>query len=189
MSDPTVNKLRIRVMEPTDLTAVAMLEAKAKPDPWSLALFAGEFDVSPQARHWLVAELNVNTDDAGDSKGTDLVGFAGAMFVADEAHVLNIVVDPGSQGRGIGRVLLSQLLLDAVDRGAVSATLEVRSDNQAALALYSNVGFEKSGTRPRYYADGADAAILWMHRLYRPERSAHLAGLARIAGTTDRNQR
>lgn len=182
MSDQTGAKPQLRPMEPTDLTAVSMLEAKAKRDPWSPALFAGEFDVSPQARHWLVAELGSDIDGNNDN---DLVGFAGAMLVADEAHVLNIVVDPTRQSQGIGRVLLSQLLLDAVDRGAISATLEVRSDNHAAIALYHNVGFEKSGTRPRYYADGADAVIMWMHRLYRPERSAHLAGLARVSGPTD----
>ncbi len=162
-------------MEPADLTAVAMLEARSKQDPWSPALFAGEFDVSPQARHWLVAEL---AGTAARSQSSALVGFAGAMLVADEAHVLNIVVDPDHQGAGIGRVLLSQLLLEAVDKGAVSATLEVRSDNVSALALYRRVGFEKAGTRPRYYGDGSAAVIMWIHRLHQSDKAAHLTELA-----------
>ncbi len=170
--------LKLRLMEPADLTAVAVLEARSKQDPWSLALFAGEFDVSPQARHWLVA---VRPETPGDGASAQIVGFAGVMLVADEAHVLNIVVDPRLQGTGIGRVLLSQLLLDAVDKGAASATLEVRADNAAALALYDRVGFEKSGTRPRYYGDGSDAVIMWVHRLYRSDRTRHLAALARPA--------
>lgn len=157
----------LRVMEPRDLTAVASLEARAKREPWSPALFAGEFDVSPKARHWLVAELEDR-----------VVGYAGAMLVADEAHVLNIVVDPTRQRSGIGRILLSQLLLDALDRGAVSATLEVRTDNEAAIALYQHVGFSSSGTRPGYYADGGDAVIMWAHRLHKGETVAHLSQLA-----------
>ena len=32
--------------------------------------------------------------------------------------------------------------------------LEVREDNQAALALYSAAGFEALGVRPKYYRDG-----------------------------------
>jgi ribosomal-protein-alanine N-acetyltransferase len=36
--------------------------------------------------------------------------------------------------------------------------LEVRTDNEAALALYQNLGFVTAGLRKRYYrASGADA--------------------------------
>ncbi len=41
-------------------------------------------------------------------------------------------------------------------------TLEVRTSNTAAIALYEQFGFRGAGTRPRYYRDtGEDAMIMW----------------------------
>jgi ribosomal-protein-alanine N-acetyltransferase len=47
-------------------------------------------------------------------------------------------------------------------RGGLEAvTLEVRPANRPALALYRAFGFTTAGTRPGYYADtGEDALIL-----------------------------
>ena len=41
-------------------------------------------------------------------------------------------------------------------------TLEVRVSNLVAQQLYLKYGFRASGTRPRYYTDnGEDALIMW----------------------------
>ena len=41
-------------------------------------------------------------------------------------------------------------------------TLEVRLSNAPAIALYERFGFRSAGTRPRYYHDtGEDAMIMW----------------------------
>jgi len=41
-------------------------------------------------------------------------------------------------------------------------TLEVRTSNAPAIALYERFGFRSAGTRPRYYRDnGEDAVIMW----------------------------
>jgi ribosomal-protein-alanine N-acetyltransferase len=41
-------------------------------------------------------------------------------------------------------------------------TLEVRTSNAAAIALYERFGFKPAGTRRRYYQDtGEDAMIMW----------------------------
>ena len=38
----------------------------------------------------------------------------------------------------------------------------MRASNTAAIALYERFGFRAAGTRPRYYADtGEDALIMW----------------------------
>ena len=72
-----------------------------------------------------------------------------------EYEIHTIGVDPAYQGQGIGRRLLSELLEYAAG-GAVF--LEVRTDNEAAIALYESVGFVNVGLRRRYYrASGADA--------------------------------
>ena len=43
-----------------------------------------------------------------------------------------------------------------------SYTLEVRTSNEPAIALYERFGFRSAGKRPRYYQDtGEDAVIMW----------------------------
>ncbi|BBZ06572.1 hypothetical protein MDOR_07410 [Mycolicibacterium doricum] len=64
-------------------------------------------------------------------------------------------MDRGYQGRGIGRRMLESLL-EIADDGVVF--LEVRTDNEPAIALYQSVGFARIGLRKRYYrVSGADA--------------------------------
>lgn len=147
--------ITVRPMSASDLDQVSAIESVASPEPWSRSLLAGELDQPPDANHWLVAELTAT--------GT-VVGFAGTMVVADEAHVVNIAVHPDHRRRGVGRILLTRLLAAAADRGAVASTLEVRSTNRSAIALYSSFGFRRAGRRPAYYRDGTDAVIMWRRK-------------------------
>ena len=59
--------------------------------PWSHRLFVEEL-AQRKSRAYRAAWV-----------GRDIVGFAGQMFIDDEAHVNNIAVDPAWQGRGLGR--------------------------------------------------------------------------------------
>jgi ribosomal-protein-alanine N-acetyltransferase len=161
--------LAIRPMTLDDVDAVAVVEQQVAPQPWSRRLFADEFTIDATARHWLVAALGGLGSGSGRVDGEEIIGFAGAMLVADEAHVMNIAVDPRHQRQGVARRLLARLLLDVGDRGAVTATLEVRPTNRAALALYRRFDFSPRGRRPGYYGDGSDALILTGSRLYRPD--------------------
>ncbi len=159
--------LTIRPFTIDDVSAVHRIEVAVSPDPWSADLFAGELLGGGAPRCWLVAAV----DDR-------LVGFGGVMLTVDEAHIMNLAVDPSTQRSGIAARLLAVLLQTAGDRGATAATLEVRASNLAALALYRRFDFVESGGRPRYYADGEDAVIMWAHRIHRP---AYRSTLERVA--------
>ena len=92
---------------------------------------------------------------------TELVlGFAGVWFIADEAHLANIAVREAYQRRGIGENLLICVMRVAVERNARFITLEVRMSNEAARALYGKYGFAEVGTRPGYYTDNKEDAVL-----------------------------
>nr|WP_242657358.1 MULTISPECIES: ribosomal protein S18-alanine N-acetyltransferase [Mycobacterium] len=115
-------------------------------DPWPVGAFLHE--VAGKHNHYVAARA--------DGK---LVGYAGIARLGRippyEYEIHTIGVDPAWQGRGIGRRLLADLL-DFADGGVVH--LEVRTDNQAAIALYRAAGFEQVGLRKRYYrVSGADA--------------------------------
>ncbi len=78
------------------------------------------------------------------------IGFALARSVADEAELLLIAVDPGSQGRGVGHSLLDQFVTTARSGGAHRLHLEVR-DGNPAVGLYLAAGFVHAGRRRNYY--------------------------------------
>ena len=115
-------------------------------DPWPAAAFNREL-ASPR-NHYV-----------GARAGETVIGYAGISRLGRtppfEYEVHTIGVDPAYQGRGIGRRLLDALLAFA---GGDVVYLEVRTDNEAAIALYRSVGFTQVGLRRRYYrASGADA--------------------------------
>jgi ribosomal-protein-alanine N-acetyltransferase len=90
--------------------------------------------------------------------------------------VHTIGVDPAWQGRGMGRMLVGALLGVADEFGA-PLYVEVRTDNDAAIALYHEHGFVRIGLRRRYYQpSGADA--------YTMARAAHAGERARKDGST-----
>jgi len=143
-----VKTMVIRPLTIDDLEAVVALEAANAPNPWSEAVFRDE--LAAENRIYLAAD-----EDA-------LVGFAGVMVVADEAHVTNLLVEPGRRRKGIGFELMKALVEASVAAGARHLTLEVRSRNVAARALYARLGLAPVGVRKGYYGDD-DALILWAH--------------------------
>jgi [ribosomal protein S18]-alanine N-acetyltransferase len=146
--------VRLRPMRLRDLGAVTAIEADRNLDPWSRQLFAGELARTDDCRHWLVACV-----------GRQIVGFGGVLYSVGEAHMMNLAVARAWSGRGIGRSLCQALLAEAQRRGVAGYTLEVRVANEGARALYRGLGLTESGIRPRYYPDGEDAVIMWIHDL------------------------
>ena len=145
--------MNVRAMEEADLSGVLGIERVSFAAPWSAALF--EQELIREDRRWLVAE--------GDGR---VVGFGGVMVIGGESHLMDLAVAPAFRGRGIARMLLWALAAASVDAGAGRMTLEARSSNAGALALYASSGLEIAGTRPGYYPEtGEDALVLWSREL------------------------
>ena len=85
----------------------------------------------------------------------DVIGFALARAIADEAELLLLAVKPAKQRGGVGRRLVERFLADAKRRGVSQVHLEVRDGNKAA-DFYRALGFSQVGRRRDYYS-GADA--------------------------------
>jgi ribosomal-protein-alanine N-acetyltransferase len=131
-----------------DADRCAELEAQLFPgdDPWPATAFVRELE--SEHNHYVAAR----TDGA-------LIGYAGITRLGRkppyEYEIHTIGVDKVHQGEGIGRGLLNRLL-DIAAGGVIF--LEVRTDNEAAIALYESAGFTRLGMRKRYYrVSGADA--------------------------------
>ncbi|NJK80209.1 MAG: ribosomal protein S18-alanine N-acetyltransferase [Chloroflexaceae bacterium] len=125
--------------------------------------------------HTLVSSL---INNPAPSPASTLVGYAGVWVTLDEAHVTTIAVDPQHRGRGVGELLLNNLIDLSLEMGATALTLEVRESNASAQQLYLKYGFTPSGRRKRYYTDnGEDAIIMWTETLNSVEYQARLREL------------
>jgi ribosomal-protein-alanine N-acetyltransferase len=147
---PTQPTLEIRRLSYSDLPQVIAVERRAFPTPWSLAMFV--LELSKPSGVCLAAVRD----------GT-VVGHLICSRYDTVWHLMNIAVDPSLRRKGIASALL-EALLERIDDGSGSCqlTLEVRPTNRAAIVLYERFGFRSAGTRPRYYQDnGEDALIMW----------------------------
>jgi ribosomal-protein-alanine N-acetyltransferase len=132
-----------------DLDAVMAIEALSFPTPWARQAFSDEL-----ARPW--ARLEVLSQVATGR----VVGFCNYWLVADELHILNVAVHPDERRRGHAARLLQHILSEANRSKIRVVLLEVRLSNRPAQELYRKFGFREVGTRPRYYADNGEDALL-----------------------------
>ena len=137
----------IRPLSYSDLPQVIAIERRAFSSPWSLSMFVLELS-RPSGLHLAAVREGA------------LVGYLISARYDEAYHVMTIAVDPDNRRAGIASTLLDAL----IERAGEDAnyTLEVRVSNGGAIALYERYGFRGVGTRPRYYADnGEDAIIMW----------------------------
>ncbi len=135
-------------MMTADLDVVHAIDVLSFSSPWSRMSYENELVMNDYARCY-VAEW----------EGGLVAAFVGWLIV-DELHVATISVHPDHRRKGIARRLMETALADAAARGAISAALEVRAGNEAALALYEAFGFKIVGARPHYYPDNGEEALL-----------------------------
>ena len=158
--------LRVRPMRVGDLAAVQDIERSSFTTPWPAQAYRQEIETNRLAQY-LVALI-----------GDEVVAYGGIWLMVDEAHVTTFAVSPRFRRRKIGERLLLALLDLAVDRRAREATLEVRLSNLPARRLYEKYGFRPVGSRPRYYSDNnEDALIMTTEPLEEPPMRERIARL------------
>lgn len=81
-----------------------------------------------------------------------LVGFVLVRFAADEAEILTIAVLGRYRRRGLGRMLMDDVLRRLYRERIAALFLEVDSANASAVRLYRRLGFVVAGERRNYYS-------------------------------------
>ena len=144
----TEDAIHIRRLTFADLPQIIVIERRAFPTPWSLAMFVLELSKSSG---WCLAAL----------RGEELVGYLVCSRYDTVWHIMNVAVDPVHRRQGIATALLTGLI-ERINDARARFTLEVRESNTGAIALYERYGFRAAGRRRRYYQDnGEDAVIMW----------------------------
>lgn len=154
--------------------------SRASPTPPPPASSATHSTPAPSRRNGLLSQLlsTLRARPAAPPPPAPIVGYGGLWLTVDDAHITTIAVDPAHRGRGVGELLLNALIDHAYELGGRQLTLEVRVSNTAAQHLYLKYGFQPAGTRPHYYTDnGEDALIMWTESIEAPEYRARLSEL------------
>lgn len=129
--------LTIQTIKDTDFDRLFEIEQAAHITPWTM----GTLKNTHGDRY---VNLKLLQDD-------NIVAFAICQTVLDEATLFNIAVEPSQQGKGLGKMLLLDLIEKLKARGIMTLWLEVRESNQVAKALYEQLGFNEVDIRKNYY--------------------------------------
>lgn len=140
-------------MREHDLVQVMEVERRAYEFPWTVGIFADCLRAAYSC--WSLME------------GECLLGYGIMTMALDEAHVLNLCVDPPRHRQGHAQRLLDHLVEVARGRGASRLFLEVRPSNLAARRLYARNGFVQIAVRRGYYPahEGREDAWVLSRRL------------------------
>lgn len=130
---------------------MAVMEAAFDPaygEAWNRRQVADALTLSSTKA--LVVDCDGAPIAAGNASPRVPAGFVLSRHVLDEEELLLIAVVPDCRRRGIGEILIGQLVAAAKARGITRVYLEMRRGNPA-LSLYHRLGFEPIGERPNYY--------------------------------------
>lgn len=139
--------MKFQKMEEDHVVQVAELEKLCFTDPWSEKSVASELK-NPLSL-WLVA-----------MEGECLAGYVGSQSVEGEADMMNVAVHPDFRRKGVAKMLILKLVEALKDSGVHSLTLEVRTSNENAIALYEKLEFKIVGRRPSYYRHPKEDALI-----------------------------
>lgn len=132
---PGKNPAELRPMSAADVAAVAAVDHLAFGPLWRV----------PQETLGLAYRL------AGDAAIAEadgaIVGYQITTISPLGAHLARLAVAPQWQGRGIGAVLVGELLQRLPDRGVSRITLNTQADNRLGQNLYRKLGFRETGER------------------------------------------
>jgi ribosomal-protein-alanine N-acetyltransferase len=138
---PASNKkhFHFRPMLPEDLEIVTKIDQSAFDLIWKNSQESLELAFQ-QASLSSVVE----TDDG-------IIGYQFSTMSAMGGHLARLAVMPDWQGRGIGYLLVHEVLKQFYNLGATHVTVNTQKNNNASLALYAKAGFSLTGESYRVY--------------------------------------
>jgi len=129
-----------------DLDEVMAIERASFAYPWSSRFFHQEFEV--ECARSILAEMNGK-----------IVGYVPFWLLPENVDIHNLAVRGEYRRRGVGRILLHKVIVEALRQSSARVTLEVRKSNLAAQKLYESAGFVATGVRKGYYSDDGEDAL------------------------------
>lgn len=135
--------MHIKIAKNQNITDIFKIENACFSTPWSEKSIA-ESLANPNSLFYIAFV---------DGKAA---GYMGLQIFSGEGYVTNIATLPEYRRQGVAKALINE----AIKNDMEFITLEVRKSNNAAIHLYSRLGFEKVGIRPKFYREPTEDALL-----------------------------
>jgi ribosomal-protein-alanine N-acetyltransferase len=103
-----------------------------------------------------------------DDNAMEIIAFVFVRVLVNEMHILRIAVAADFQNRGVATWLLQHCYRLAKQKQVDAIYIEVRPSNTSAIALYRKSGFQLLGTRPNYYPETREDALVMVKHLKEP---------------------
>jgi [ribosomal protein S18]-alanine N-acetyltransferase len=140
--------MKIRKAESFDVSKLFALEQKL----FSSANF-------PLSRGSLAYHVKNNMLLVAEAEG-EMAGYVLALVKRSHAKLYSIGVCEAYRGKKIAFKLLEALSAELISLGFSKLLLEVRVDNERAIALYKDFGFILKKQLKAFYRDGCDAYLM-----------------------------
>ena len=151
--------IEILPLAQSHLREVAEIEQLCFSEPWS-----------EKALELLLGDLGIGV--ACVQNGS-VVAYGGMMLAPDEGQITNIAVHPAYRRQGLGKAVTEALVQLARVRELEQIALEVRASNEAAIALYTALGFESVGRRKNFYRHPQEDALVMLKTIGKERESIH----------------
>jgi len=136
---PTPTSITIRPMMPEDLKIIEDIDHDAFNTIWKNSLESLE-----------LAFLQSSLASVAEN-GNEIVGYQYSTSSAMGGHLARLAVKKSMQGKGVGYLLLHQVLSQFSKQGVRHVTVNTQEKNVASLSLYSKAGFSITGESYRVY--------------------------------------
>jgi len=140
----------IRSLKKDDIKKIAQIEKECFKKPWTEHMLNCEYD-NPLFGCFVFESEN------------EIFGYVNFFYIEkNQIDIGNCAVLPSHQRRGVAKSLIAHLLKYCKKIGIKNISLEVNSQNNAAINLYEGFNFKTEGLRKNYYGEGSDALIMWL---------------------------
>lgn len=135
LPSPPLPPLHIRSATPADLAAISLVDEAAFAPLWR------HNEHTLRAASKLAATFSVLTlEDA-------IIGYQLSTHHNAMGHLARLAVAPAHQGRGLGGLLIGDMLRFFAGRGVEATTVNTQEDNHRSQRLYARLGFRYTGQR------------------------------------------
>jgi [ribosomal protein S18]-alanine N-acetyltransferase len=147
------NELFISKMKEEHIEKVLEIEKRSFITPWTKKMI-NETLSSSISMSFVIEETSL------------FLGYIMLYSVLDEAHILNLAINPDYRGRGYASQLIRHVTGYYGKMGISNFFLEVRDSNIKAINLYRMFGFKVIGKRKGYYTDTHEDALVMQLSLH-----------------------
>lgn len=149
------NNFRIRPVEASHVIELIRIGEETNLSPWSAEGYLDEIKNPAAVMLRLIDDEN---SILGFIVGRIIVG--GEVEARLDAEIYNIAVIEQYQQNGCGQRLFDEFVAKCREKGVVSIWLEVRESNLKAIRFYEKHGFRRIQTRPTFYKNPRENALV-----------------------------